>query len=201
MINSISDSSLANTIFGQYNNINKEQITNQYEENNQNQDKIEQKSNKEQKLPGELTEEEKKEVEELKKRDREVRAHEMAHLMAAQGIAISGPHYEYKRGPDGVMYAVGGDVKIDVSEVRGNPEATIRKAEKVERAALAPRDPSPQDRKVANEARMMKNKARMELMKKKQEEMKKAYENNSGNSGFKEINSTTNISGSINFLI
>jgi len=191
MINSISDSQLANTIFGQYNNVKNEQFTN-------NKDKI-QKNENEQKLPGELDEEEKKEVEELKKRDREVRAHEMAHLMAAQGIAISGPHYEYKRGPDGVMYAVGGDVKIDVSEVRGDPEATIRKAEKIERAALAPRDPSPQDRKVANEARMMKNKARMELMKKKQEQMKQSYSNSADFNNQNPVSS--NISSSINFLI
>lgn len=192
MINSISDSQLSNTIFGQYNNIKNEQSANTEE------DKV-QKEEREQKLPGELSKEEKKEVEELKKRDREVRAHEMAHLMAAQGITISGPHYEYKRGPDGVMYAVGGDVKIDVSEVKGDPEATIRKAEKIERAALAPRDPSPQDRKVANEARMMKNKARMELMKKKQEQMKQAYTNNSGFNNQNSISS--NISSSINFLI
>ncbi len=192
MINNISDYRLANTILGQYNNIASEQSSNSSEY------KI-QKDEKEQKLPGELDKEEKKEVEELKKRDREVRAHEMAHLMAAQGIAISGPNYEYKRGPDGVMYAVGGDVKIDVSEVKGDPEATIRKAEKIERAALAPRDPSPQDRKVANEARMMKNKARLELMKKKQEQMKQAYTNNSD---FNNQNSISrNISSFVNYLI
>ncbi len=122
------------------------------------------------KQPGELTEEEKKELETLKETDRKVRAHERAHLAAAAGISISGAQFEYQRGPDGVMYAVGGEVNIDTSPVRGDPQATLEKAQKIERAAMAPVDPSPQDYKVAAQARQMAAEARIEMMKQTQSE-------------------------------
>lgn len=120
--------------------------------------------------PGELSEEEKKEVQELKETDRRVKAHERAHLAAAAGISVSGAQFEYQRGPDGVLYAVGGEVNIDTSPVRGDPQATLEKAQKIERAALAPVDPSPQDYKVAAQARQMAAEARIELMKQSQSE-------------------------------
>jgi hypothetical protein len=120
-----------------------------------------------------LDKDEQKEVNELKKTDREVRAHEQAHLAAAGGLATSGANYEYKTGPDGKKYAVAGDVHIDVSEGK-DPEQTIRKAEKIKRAALAPAKPSAQDRAVAAKVSAMEAKARMELA-------KKQYSNNSTN--------------------
>lgn len=110
----------------------------------------------------ELTPEEAREVEKLKARDREVRAHEQAHLAAAGSYAIGGPTYEYERGPDNRPYAVGGEVEIDTSPER-NPEATLRKAQTVRRAALAPAQPSPQDRRVAAQAARMEAEARREL--------------------------------------
>ena len=112
--------------------------------------------------PGELSDEEKRQVEQLKKRDREVRAHEQAHLSAAGQYAIGGARYTYATGPDGTQYAVGGEVEIDTSEIRGDPEATARKMEQVRRAALAPLNPSPQDLRVAAEASQTEAKARAE---------------------------------------
>ena len=103
------------------------------------------------------------ELQELKARDREVRAHEMAHLTAAGAYARGGPSYDYKRGVDGQQYAVGGHVNIDKSPVPGNPEATLRKAEAVSRAALAPAEPSPQDRHIAAEAMAMATEARIAI--------------------------------------
>ncbi len=100
----------------------------------------------------ELTEEERQQVEELKKRDAEVRRHEQAHKAAAGQYARGGPTYSYQTGPDGRQYAVGGEVKIDTSEVSGDPEATIRKMRQVQRAANAPAEPSSQDRQVAAQA-------------------------------------------------
>ena len=98
-----------------------------------------------------LTEAEQREVEKLKARDREVRAHEQAH--ATVGGSVTGPpQYTFTKGPDGKQYAVGGEVSVDSSPVQGNPEATIRKMELVKRAALAPSNPSSQDRRVAAEA-------------------------------------------------
>ena len=118
----------------------------------------------------ELTGEEKQEVEKLKKRDREVRAHEQAHLSAAGSYARGGPRYEYETGPDRKRYAVGGEVGIDTSPVPDDLEATIRKAQVVRRAALAPAEPSPQDRQVASEASRMESGARQELSKERMEE-------------------------------
>lgn len=108
-----------------------------------------------------LTAEQVKEVEQLKARDREVRAHEMAHLAAAGGLAMSGATFTYQRGADGVSYAVGGEVKIDTSS-GSTPEDTIRKAQTIRAAALAPAEPSGQDRAVAAQASQMEAQARAE---------------------------------------
>jgi len=108
----------------------------------------------------------------LRQRDREVRAHEEAHLLAAGRYARGGPHYEYVRGPDGRFYAVGGEVKIDTSPIPGDPKATLEKARVIKRAALAPVNPSPQDRMVAAQADRMAAKALMELQRQQLEAMK-----------------------------
>lgn len=123
-----------------------------------------------------LSEEEKSEVQELKETDRKVRQHEMAHLAAAQGIAVSGANFQYKRGPDGMNYAVGGEVSIDTSREK-DPEATIDKARRIVSAAMAPADPSPQDRSVAAKARNMEASARAELA---QQGLQEAKETGSG---------------------
>jgi len=127
-----------------------------------------------------LTEEEKRIVEELRARDREVRAHEAAHKGAAGPYATGGPTYEYQTGPDGKRYAVGGEVTIDVSPVPNNPGATIRKAQTIRRAANAPRNPSAQDRAVAAHASRMEAEARRELQKERAEENKEALEKTNG---------------------
>ncbi len=101
-----------------------------------------------------LTAEEQEQVEALKERDAEVRRHEAAHVRAG-GQYAGAPQYEYQTGPDGARYAVGGSVEIDTSEVPGDPRATLEKARAIKRAALAPDEPSSQDRKVAREAEQM----------------------------------------------
>jgi hypothetical protein len=117
-----------------------------------------------------LSEEEQREVDKLEHRDQEVRAHEQAHLAAAGPYSRGGPRYEYERGPDNHRYAVGGEVSIDTSPVKGDPEATIEKARIVKRAALAPSEPSSQDRQVAAEAANMEAEARREIAKRDREE-------------------------------
>jgi hypothetical protein len=118
----------------------------------------------------ELTEEEKKRVQELKQIDHEVRAHEQAHLAAGAGLTRGGAQFEYERGPDRNQYAVAGEVKIDISPVKGDPRATIEKMQQVKRAALAPADPSPQDRSVANRASRIEAQARAALREQRAEE-------------------------------
>lgn len=98
-----------------------------------------------------MTAEDKAYLEDLRARDREVRAHEQAHANAG-GIYAGVPEYDYVTGPDGRPYAIGGEVKIDVSPVPDDPEATIEKMVVVKEAALAPREPSEADRQVAAKA-------------------------------------------------
>ncbi|MGX1495024.1 hypothetical protein ACSSV1_000045 [Labrenzia sp. MBR-25] len=112
---------------------------------------------------------EEKQVDKLKQRDQEVRAHEQAH--ARVGGAHSGaPSYTFQQGPDGKRYAIGGEVQIDTSKER-TPEATIRKMQIVIRAATAPADPSSQDLKVAQQARAQISEAQAEVRQKKTEEL------------------------------
>lgn len=111
-----------------------------------------------------LTEEEQKQVDELKARDAEVKAHEQAHIAAGGSYVRGGASYDYQTGPDGKKYAVGGEVSIDTSPVEGDPQATINKAQVILKAALAPAEPSGQDKSVASQARQMMASARKELM-------------------------------------
>jgi hypothetical protein len=98
----------------------------------------------------------------LQQRDTEVRAHEQAHKSAAggHGGAIS---LSYQTGPDGRKYAVGGSVPVDISPIKGDASATIQKMQVIQRAALAPAEPSSADRRVAARASQFATKARMEL--------------------------------------
>ncbi len=118
----------------------------------------------------ELSAEEKQRVAELKAIDLKVRAHERAHLAAAGSLARGGASFSFTTGPDGQRYAVGGEVSIDTSGVSDDPEATIRKAQNIRRAALAPANPSSQDRSVAARATQLEFNARAELIQEKAEE-------------------------------
>lgn len=111
--------------------------------------------------PEKLSPEQEKEVQRLKQRDQEVRAHEAAHATVG-GPYASAPKFEFTTGPDGKRYVTGGEVQIDASPVRDNPEATIRKMEVVIRAALAPAEPSSQDMAVARQAQAQLAQARNE---------------------------------------
>jgi hypothetical protein len=113
----------------------------------------------------ELSQDEKRQVAELARRDREVRAHEAAHKGSAGGLARGGASFSYETGPDGKRYAVGGEVSIDTSPVEGDPAATERKMRQVQRAALAPAEPSSQDRKVAASAARQAQAAQAEQVK------------------------------------
>ena len=123
---------------------------------------------KESRLSSTQTPENQAEVVKLRKRDREVRSHEQAHIAAAGGLTKGGATFTFQRGPDGKQYAVGGEVSLDTSPVSGNPEATIRKAKQIRAAALAPANPSAQDRAVAASAAALEAQAQQELEKEEQ---------------------------------
>ena len=101
-------------------------------------------------------------VSELKSIDSKVRLHEQAHLAQAGGLAMSGANFTYQTGPDNRRYAVGGEVQINAGPGR-TPEETLRKAQIIRAAALAPAQPSSQDRAVAASAGQMEQEARAEI--------------------------------------
>ena len=110
-----------------------------------------------------LSDEDQRLVEQLKQRDAEVRAHELAHMAAGGGHITSGPSYSYQSGPDGKRYAIGGEVGIDTSMKAGDPGGNLEKARAIIRAAMAPAEPSSQDVRVAASARAMESRAQQEL--------------------------------------
>lgn len=116
-----------------------------------------------------VNDEEKAQIEALRARDREVRAHERAHATAGAGIA-GAPSFTFERGPDGVQYAVEGEVAIDTSSVPGDTEGSIAKLEQVIRAATAPAEPSGQDRAVAAQAQAQLAQLRADALAERQAE-------------------------------
>ncbi|SBS38161.1 SprA-related family protein [Marinomonas spartinae] len=117
-----------------------------------------------------LTPEEEKQVEELKRRDQEVRVHEQAHASVG-GVKTGSPFYTYTQGPDGKRYITDGEVSIIVNPTSDDPEKTISDMEQVYRAALAPAEPSSADRKAAAEAQAIIQQARQQLAKQQQEKL------------------------------
>ena len=94
----------------------------------------------------------------MKQTEQNIRAHEAAHMAAGGGFAGSAS-YIYAKGPDGKMYVVGGEVPIQAPEGK-TPEETVKNMEVVQRAALAPPDPSAQDLAVAAAAMQIESRAR-----------------------------------------
>lgn len=120
-----------------------------------------------------LSAREEAQVQKLKARDAQVRAHEAAHLAAAGSLAVSGASYQMQVGPDGQRYAVGGEVSISLSRGR-TPEETVIRARTIQAAALAPADPSGPDRAIAAEARGMEMQALADIARRSREEAKVA---------------------------
>ena len=110
----------------------------------------------------ELTAQEQQQVLQLKQIDRQVRAHEQAHLSVGGDLVRGGASFTYQTGPDQQRYAVAGEVSIDVSPA-DTPQETLPKAAHIRAAALAPADPSAQDQSVAAQAERMAGEARMEI--------------------------------------
>jgi len=121
-----------------------------------------------------LTLEEQRQLTELRQRDREVKAHELAHKSVG-GRYVTGGSFSYQTGPDGQRYVIGGEVTLDTS-VSTTPEEKLRKAELIQRAALAPADPSPQDYRVASQAAMMAAQARSEIAAERREALQQRRE-------------------------
>lgn len=98
-----------------------------------------------------MTEAEQVQLEDLKKRDAEVRQHEQGHMAMLGGYAIGGPMFTYQAGPDGRAYAVGGSVNVDMSST-GSDAADSAKALRIRAAASGVGDMSAADMSVAAQA-------------------------------------------------
>jgi flagellar biosynthesis/type III secretory pathway protein FliH len=97
--------------------------------------------------------------------------------MAAGGALVSGgANYSYQEGPDGKQYAIGGEVSIRLASGQ-SPQETLANAKQVAAAALAPVDPSGQDRSVAAEAEQMAREAQSQIDKQQQQQLQAAQNN------------------------
>ncbi|ABB45061.1 hypothetical protein Suden_1787 [Sulfurimonas denitrificans DSM 1251] len=123
-----------------------------------------------------LSQDEKRLVADLQSRDAEVRTHEAAHQSG--GASTGGASYTYQKGPDGRMYAIGGEVSISF-QTGSTPQETIVNAQAVIASALAPADPSAQDIAVASSAMIMMMKAQQQVTQEAQEKLlgKETYKN------------------------
>ncbi len=139
-----------------------------------------------------LSTEEQAQVQRLRTADQKVRQHEAAHQAAGAGLT-GGANFQYVRGPDGRQYAVAGEVSINTSPA-GTPEATLAKARQIRAAALAPADPSPQDRAVAAAASLMESQARAEISRKQQEQQDPVSGESQSSSGGGANNPANNVS-------
>lgn len=91
----------------------------------------------------------------IRKNYNEIYAHELAHKRAGGKLA---GNIVIEKNAEGIP--VGGHVSIKMPSIDpNNPQEAIRDADTVIKSALAPSDPSPQDYKVASEAKAIKTKA------------------------------------------
>jgi len=145
-----------------------------------------QKDEKGSALPNKLSANEERLIKDLQSRDGEVKSHESAHQAAGGGMTGAAT-FTYQQGPDGKMYAIGGEVSISYKS-GSTPQETIANARQVIAAAMAPGSPSSQDFAVASSAKVMEMKAMQQLAKEAKEELtgKQTYKNESDNNNLNE---------------
>ena len=91
----------------------------------------------------------------IRKNYSEIYTHELAHKNAAGSLAGG---IVIEKNSQGIP--VGGHISIKMPILdKQNPQKTIQHADVVIKSALAPANPSEQDYKVANQAKLIKNKA------------------------------------------
>jgi hypothetical protein len=168
---------------------------NQQQSNKDNNDENNSAADKGEEEAQQLAEE--KVINQLTIRDKEVRAHEMAHANIG-GTTTGAPSYTFEVGPDGKKYAVSGEVDVDLSIVPGDPQATIVKMQKVYAAALAPVSPSIQDTRVAASATQKILTAQSELLALNNEMLNKASKDDVEGAIIAAKNTNLSVQSSIN---
>jgi len=92
-------------------------------------------------------------LEKFKQADANIRSHEQVHASIGQTTApIS---YNYQKGPDGKMYAVGGSVRLDTS-IPSDPKAAAFKLDQIQKAAIGTADASGADMGIATQSNLNK---------------------------------------------
>ncbi len=101
-------------------------------------------------------------IEDLKNRDKEVRAHEAAHSGDPRLVKIGAAQFDYTIGPDGKAYATGGRVTLSTGNAR-TPEEALSKAEALKKASMSPGEPSSKDFQALNSAIAIEFEARNQI--------------------------------------
>ncbi len=92
-------------------------------------------------------------LEKFRNKDSEIRTHEQAH--ATIGPTTSPISYQYQKGPDGKLYAVGGSVRLETS-LPDDPKAAAFKLDLLKKAATAPVSLSGADTAIASQTNLNK---------------------------------------------
>lgn len=87
-----------------------------------------------------------------KQSDAQIRQHEQSH--ASSSIA-STPDYDYQVGPDGKLYATGGEVRIDTS-IPNDEKAAAFKLDQMQDSSSAPNELSSADAQISRTANLNK---------------------------------------------
>lgn len=88
-----------------------------------------------------------------KQSDAQIRLHEQTHSAASS--YASTPDYDYSVGPDGKLYATGGEVRVDTS-IPKDKEAAAHKLSEIDNISSAPNDLSAADAQISRTANLNK---------------------------------------------
>ncbi len=114
----------------------------------------------------------------IKNIDRNVRLHENSHASADGVQTIGTARYKYAEGPDGKLYAVGGEVTVAVQS-SGKPEDNLRAARALRSSALSSDNPSPADFAAAADAGQIEIEALSQMAKRAKEIRETIHRNDS----------------------
>jgi hypothetical protein len=92
-------------------------------------------------------------LDKFKKTDLEIRTHEQAH--ATIGHTTAPISYNYQKGPDGKMYAVGGSVRLDTS-IPKDPKEAMYKLDQIKKASSGVDNQSSADIGISTQASLNK---------------------------------------------
>lgn len=110
-------------------------------------------------------------IQKLSQRGTDIGRYERWRLTEPGMVTRVGPNHEYRLGADGRVYALSGEVSLDVNTGAGSSQKGLAKMEQLRRAALTPANhPSIGDHRVAALARYDVHRAELETLDQQQEQ-------------------------------